>query len=417
MKNMQSRNDYLKALRSDYLKIKSKKERGKLLGEAERRTKLDRKVIIKKLRPKSNLDKLPSERKKRKQEYGNEIKPALKKCWEIFDKPCGQRLATSLKDEVDRLRSKKELICSDRIAFKLQKMSARTIDIKLRTIKENERSKRKYSYKVHPLLYQKVPVKVFGEQDRKKPGFTQIDFVEHCGQSASGEYIYSQCAVDIAHGWWEGEPQMGRSQERTLSGLKECRERSPIPWIEIHPDNDTSLLNWHLLCYVEKENLHFSRSRPYKKNDNCLIEQKNGTHVRRHVGHLRFDTQKELEILQGLYRNELRLYKNFFQPQIKLISKVRIKGKIHRKYDKAETPYKRIIEDPGISEKTKQELTRIYKSLNPAELKRAIDRKLDALYKAYEKKNKSQKVDTKKKFKPVSVSFLVAQQEPFRCHR
>lgn len=417
MENMQSRNDYLKTLREDYLRIKFKKERGKLLDEAEKRTKLDRKVIIKKLRPKSNLNTLKTERKKRKQKYGNEVKPALKRCWEIFDKPCGQRLKPLLGDELDKLREKKELVCSDKIASNLKKMSAKTIDIKMGPIKETERSKGKYHYKIHPLLYQKVPVKVFGEQDRKNAGFTQIDFVEHCGQSASGEYIYSLTATDIAHGWWEGEPQIGRGQERTLDGVRNCRSRSPIPWTEIHPDNDTSFLNWHLFKYTEQENLGFSRSRSYKKNDNCLVEQKNGSHIRRHVGYLRYDTQKELKILRDLYRNELRLFKNFFQPQMKLISKERIKGKIHRKYDKARTPYKRILEDASIPKETKQELTRIYQFLNPAELKRAIDKKLDNLYRAYQKKNGSQKVNAKKKLKPVSVSFLTTQQESFRCHR
>ena len=405
MMTMDAKNQYLKELREEYLKTKSKKRKGELLNEAEKRTGLNRKYLMEKLRPKSNLDVLKTERKKRKQKYGNELKPALKRCWEIFDEPCGQRLKSLLRDEIDRLRKDKELICSDEIASKLKKMSPKTIDIKLKHIKETERSKRKYHYKIHPLLYQKVPVKVFGEQDRRKTGFTQIDLVEHCGQSASGEYIYSQSTTDIAHGWWEGEPQMGRGQECTLEGVRNCRSRSPIPWIEIHPDNDTSFLNWHLFRYVKQENLGFSRSRSYKKNDNCLVEQKNGSHVRKHVGYLRYDTEEELEILRDLYRNELRLFKNFFQPQIKLISKVRTKGKIHRKYDKAETPYKRIIKDPDISKETKQKLNLIYESLNPAELKRAIDKKLDNLYKAYQKKNNSQKVDVNKNIHPVRSDF------------
>lgn len=403
--DMKSRNQYLKDLRKDYLKAKSKKEKGKLLDEAEKRTGLERKYLIKKSRPKSNLDNLKTERKKRKQKYGNEIKPSLKKCWEIFDKPCGQRLKPLLGDEVERLRKDKELVCSNEIALKLRQMSPKTIDIKLEHAKEVEREKQTYHYKIHPLLYQKVPVKVFGEQDRRRAGFTQIDLVEHCGRSAAGEYIYSLCTTDITHGWWEGEPQMGRGQERTLNGIRNCRSRSPIPWFEIHPDNDTSFLNWHLFHYAEQENLGFSRSRSYNKNDNCLVEQKNGFNVRRHVGHLRYDTEEELEIIRDLYRNELRLFKNFFQPQMKLISKQRVKGKIRRRYDKAKTPYKRVLEDNSIPKQNKQELTSVYQSLNPAQLKRTIDKKLDLLYQAYQKKNKGQKVEIKKKLKPSSVSF------------
>ena len=408
---MDVRNQYLKELREEYLKIKSKTRKGELLDEAEKRTGLNRKYLIEKLRVRSNIDKTKADRKKRKQKYGNEIRPALKRCWKIFDKPCGQRLEPLLKNELDRLREKKEVVCSDKVASKLKEMSAKTTDIKLQRIKETERSRRKYHYKIHPLLYQKVPIKVFGEQNRRKAGLTQIDFVEHCGQSASGEYVYSLTTTDIAHGWWEGEPQLGRAQERTLKGLKSCRKRSPIPWTEIHPDNDTSFLNHQLLKYTEQENLGFSRSRPYKKNDNCLVEQKNGSHVRRHVGYLRYDTQKELKILRSLYRNELRLFKNFFQPQMKLVSKERIKGKIHRRYDKAKTPYQRVLEDASIPKKTKQQLTLVYQSLNPAELKRAIDKKLDELYKAYKKKNSSQKVDIKKKQVPRSVRFLITEPE------
>jgi len=134
--------------------------------------------------------------------------------------------------------------------------------------------------------------------------------------------------------------------------------------------------------------------------------------VKKYVGYLRYDTLKELKILNNLYHNELRLYKNFFQPVIKLISKERIGGKIHREYDKPKTPYQRVMESKEVSKEKKQQLKKIYQSLNPAELKRSIDRRLDLLYQAYKDKNKSTKVKPKKKLKPVSVSFLTAQPRP-----
>lgn len=137
---MSSRNEYLKKIvRPKYLQAvacKDKKEKSRLLAEAARITGLNRKYLLEKLKPRSNLDKLKEQRKRRKQKYGNEIKPALKKCWEIFDKPCGQRLEPMIKEEIERLRKDKELVCSDRIALKLREMSAKTIDIKLRLIKE-----------------------------------------------------------------------------------------------------------------------------------------------------------------------------------------------------------------------------------------------------------------------------------------
>ena len=409
---MKSRNQYLKELRDEYLKTKSKKKRSKLLDEAEQRTKLNRKYLMDKLKPLSNLDRDISQRKKRKQYYDNYVKSALARAWQIFDYPCGQRLKPLLETETDRLRILEELHCSDKIAAKLKKISSATIDRKLKHQREIERLKRKYHHKIHPLLYQKIPVKVFEEQDRKVLGNIQIDLVEHCGQSAAGEFICTLSNTDISSGWWEGEAVMGRGQEGTFSGLKQCRHRFPFSWKEIHSDNGTEFINWHLLKYTHKERLEFSRSRPYKKNDNCLVEQKNWTHVKKFVGYSRYDSKKEKDILNNLYRNKLRLYKNFFQPVIKLISKERINGKIHRKYDTPKTPYHRIIESKEIPEKRKQELRKIYNFLNPAQLKRTIDDNLNTLYKAYQAKTNQQQNETQRSnFKKLSVRFLTTQSD------
>lgn len=411
MMDMNSRNQYLKQLRQEYLKIKLKKGRGKLLDEAVKRTGLERKYLIKKLKPKSNLDRDKARQKTRKQYYDNQVKAALVKCWQIFDYPCGQRLEPLLKTETERLRNLGELVCSDTVEGKLKTISFRTIDEKLKHQKEVERLNRKYHKKIHPLLYQRIPVKVFGEQDRNRLGNIQIDLVEHCGASAAGEYINTLSSTDIKFGWWEGAAVMGRGQTATKTALNEIKDRYPYPWREIHSDNDTAFINWHLFKYAQNEDLDFSRSRPYKKNDNCLVEQKNWTHVKKFVGYLRYDIEAELAILNDLYRNELRLYKNFFQPVMKLVSKERIGGKIHRRYDRPTTPYQRITQSKEIPEETKLKLRQIYDSLNPAGLKRTIDLKLDKLYKVYQQKNKSQKVEKAKKLKPTTVSFLIAHQE------
>jgi len=402
MIDMKSRNQYLLELRKEYLKTKLKIKKGKLLDEAVKRTKLNRRYLMEKLRPKSNLDKLVSERKRRKEYYDGYLRDALVQMWRIFDYPCGQRLKPLLKTETERMRDLRELHCSDKTTEKLKIIGSATIDRKLKHQKEIERIKRKYHHKIHPLLYQKIPVKVFEEQDRSVLGNIQIDLVEHCGSSASGEFVNTLSTTDISSGWWEGEAIMGRGQERTFSGLERCRTRFPFSWKEIHSDNGTEFINWHLLKYASDEKLGFSRSRPYKKNDNCLVEQKNWTHVKKFVGYARYETEEELTILSDLYRNELRLFKNFFQPVIKLVSKERIRGRIHRKYDSPKTPYHRLMESREVLEKKKQELKRTYQSLNPAQLKRAIDNKLNLLYKT------NQKVDINKK---ISVRFQTVRQE------
>ncbi|PIS16341.1 MAG: transposase, partial [Candidatus Portnoybacteria bacterium CG09_land_8_20_14_0_10_44_13] len=405
--NMQSRNQYLKELRSEYLKTKPKKGRSGLLDEAEKRTGLNRRYLMEKLKPKSNLDKDKAQRKKRKQFYDNSVKPALVQMWRIFDYPCGQRLEPLLKSETDKLRLLDELDCSDKTAAKLKTIGSATIDRKLKHQKEIERIKRKYRRKMHPLLYQKIPVKVFGEQNRRELGNIQIDLVEHCGGSAAGEFLNTLSSTDISSGWWEGEIVMGKAQERTFLGIQGTRARYPFPWKEIHSDNGSEFINAHLFRYTEKEGLDFSRSRPYKKNDNCLVEQKNWTHVKKFIGYVRYDTESELRILNDLYRNELRLFKNFFQPVIKLVSKERVGGRIHRRYDQTRTPYQRAMESKEVSENKRQELKKIYLSLNPAQLKRDIDVKLGTLYMTYQQKNKILKVDINKK---ISVRFFNAHQ-------
>ena len=409
MMDMQSKNKYLKEVRLEYLKA-CKKEKGRLLDEAVKRASLDRKYLIKKLKPKSNLDRTEAIKRTRGVIYDGYVKEALAACWKIFDHPCGQRLESSLGTEVDRIRRDRELICSDEVAEKLKSISPSTIDRALQHTKEVEHLKNKYHEKINPLLYQKIPVRVFAEQDRGTAGNIQIDCIEHCGASASGEFINTLSSTDIATGWWEGEGIMGRGKERTKEAISQARARYPFLWKEVHSDNGTEFINWHLYNWCLDEKLELSRSRPYKKNDNCLVEQKNWTHVKKFVGYMRYDTEKEQAALNDLYRNELRLYKNYFQPVIKLVSKERIGGKIIRKYDKPKTPYHRVMESEKILEKTKQELIAIYESLNPAKLKREIDRKLRCLYETYKQKQPhTLKVDPKKKLKPITVSFLMTQ--------
>jgi hypothetical protein len=407
--DMHSRNQYLKALieKRGY-HLLSKKEKSRLLDEYCQTTGQNRNYVIRKIRSGAYL-KLNFGRRKRKEYYDGYVRDALVSIWRIFDYPCGQRLKPLIQSEIERLKKMKEINCSEEIVAKLKKMGSATIDRKLHHQKEIERIRRKYEKKVHPLLYQKIPVKLSDEWDRSELGNIQIDLIEHCGQSAKGEYINTVSNTDISTGWWEGEAIISRGQIPTCEGIDKVRLRFPFKWREIHSDNGTEFINAHLFRYTQEKGLAFSRSRPNKKNDNCFVEQKNWTHVKKYVGYLRYDSQKELEILNDLYRNELRLYKNFFQPVIKLISKERIGGKIHRKYDAPKTPYERVMESKEVKEKTKQELRAIYESLNPAELKRIIDRKLDLLYKAYKAKQHTSKVEPQKKLKPNSLTFSMIQ--------
>jgi hypothetical protein len=370
---------------------------------------MDRKYIIKKFRYKVKT-KSPEMRKKRKCLYGGDVIAVLVEIWEIFDYPCGARLETILVEETERLRIFGEICCSDETASQLKQMKSATIDRRLAHEKEVKKLKAKYK-KRSSFLLSSIPVKTASEWDRTEIGNIQVDFVESCGSSASGEYVNNLSCCDIASGWWEGEAVMGKGQQGAKKALERCRERMPFPWIEFHPDNGTNLLNFALYAYAENEGLKYSRSRPYHKNDNCFVEQKNSTHIRQVIGYLRYDTKEEMGILNDLYRNELGLYKNFFQPIIRLKSKERIAGKLKRKYDRAQTPYRRLMESNQISQETKKKLSTLYESLNPAELKRSIDRKLAYLYSAHCKAHTKENVNPSKKLTPSLVSFSKKFQE------
>jgi hypothetical protein len=418
MMNMESRNQYLKELRLEYLKTKSKKEKGRLLNEAEKRTGLVRKYLVRKLKPKSNLDKKKEDRKKRKVVYDGYFKTALVRVWEILDYPCGQRLAPLLRetDIIDKLRDLGELDCSDEVAKKLKRVGSVTIDEKLKHQKEVlRRLQKKGQSKQASLLLKKIPIKIHGELDNQQLGNMQIDYVEHCGSSAAREFVCTIDSTCITSGWEEWEAVMGRGQFPTKEGLDRARSRSPFSWLEIHSDTDKGFVNAHLLRYSEETNLGFSRSRPYKKNDNCYVEQKNWFSVRKKFGYLRYDTLKERDLLNDLYRNELRLYKNFFLPRMKLKEKVRVGSKVHREYYPAKTPYRYLMESDQISGAKKKELEKIYLSLNPAQLKRTIEAKLDNLYKVYQqKKQRSSEVEPFKKLTPRLVTKYIVEQEPLR---
>jgi hypothetical protein len=317
--------------------------------------------------------------------------------------------------EVDRLRAMGVLRISDPVAQKVKSMSSATIDRVLRPVKERWGYERKANRPHRAnLLYKKIPLKLT-DWDTKTVGYVEMDLVCHCGASTGGEYINTLSVMEIASGWWEAEAVMGRGQRRTFEAIAAIRQRSGFEWKGIDCDNDSAFINAHLLRYCTEQGLDFTRSRPNRKNDNAYIEQKNYTHVRKPLGYLRYDTDEELEIINSLYRDELRLFKNFFQPVMKLIQKQRIDGRLKRKYDVPKTPYQRLIESGQLTQDKAQSLRRLYEKLNPAELKNAIDQKLDKLYEIYHDKKKTTiTVNPYKKLRPSTVTFSMIQQEQFR---
>ena len=349
--DMHSKNQYLKELQKRYFQARSKKEKSSILDEYCQNTHQNRKYVIRKIR--SPILSKPKKRKKRKQIYDGYVRVALVDLWEIFDRPCGQRLFPSIRNELNRLRQQEEIFVSNEVAEKLKRIGPATIDRQLKRQKEALHLSRKTGGgKPSSLLYKKVPIRLT-EWDTSKVGFLEIDLVIHCGSSTFGPYICSLNTTEISSGWEEAEAIMGKGQIPTFEALQQIRERTPFEWKGIDSDNGPEFINAHLVKYCEKENIEFTRSRPLKKNDNAYIEQKNWTYVRKTFGYLRYDTNEELSIMNSLYEKELRLYKNFFSPVMKLIGKERIGGRVKRKYDTPKTPYQRLIGSGQISREVK----------------------------------------------------------------
>jgi hypothetical protein len=404
--DMRTREQYLKSLLDRYLRAR---KRGKtvILDEYCRNTGMARKSALRKL---AGLFKGGSRpRHKRQPVYGRAVRVALERLWEIFDRPCGQRLKPLVEEELGRLRALGELEVDEKTARKLRQVSPATIDRLLTAKKTQWITQRRYGRIGGNLVAKKIPLKMT-DWDIHQVGFLEMDLVLHCGASTAGEFTHSLSALEISSTWWEGEAVMGRAQSRIFEAIKKIRGRTPFTWRGIDSDNDNAFINDQLYRYTQKEGLAFTRSRPYRKNDNAYIEQKNFTHVRRPLGYLRYDTPAELDLINDLYRNELRLYKNFFQPVMRLERKERVNGKIRRRYAKPKTPYRILRESGQLSPDKTKALDELYHSLNPADLKRRIDQKLNQLFSLYEKKHKGPvQVDPYKKLDPSSVSFLVMQ--------
>jgi hypothetical protein len=408
--DMHSKNEYLMVLREKYFKTRTKREKSQILDEYCSNTGQSRKYIIRKIQ--SRTDHRPRLRKKRQPTYDGEIVTAMAKVWEIFDYPCGQRLKPVLETEIDRLRELGEVKVSDEVANKLKEISPATIDRKLKKQREVLCLKRARGVpKPGSLLKTKIPIRLT-EWDTSEIGYVEMDLVIHCGSSTLGEYVSTLSTTEIATGWWEGEAIMGKSQESTFWGFRRIRDRTPFKWLGIDSDNGSEFMSDILYKYCDREKLTFTRSRPSHKNDNAYIEQKNWTHVRKILGYLRYDTIEELKMINELYRNELRLYKNFFQPVMKLVSKERIGGRVKRKYDIPRTPYQRLMESNQITPDRKAELESLYRSLNPAQLRREIEIKLEKLFQICEFKHKSGKVDPHRKSTTSSVTSLMIQRIP-----
>ena len=345
-------------------------------------------------------------RRNRPTEYGKEVCEALREIWKILDYPSGKRLAPYLPVFLEKVKEQQLFSISAETQKKLLRISARTIDRLLKQEKWRWRLKRRCYTKPGTLLKSRIPIRTFADWQEQKPGFVEMDLVSHGGNEGSGIFAQTLDVTDVHTGWTETTAVDNKSQERVFNGIVQLRKQFPFAWLGIDSDSGGEFINNHLVRYCRREKLTFTRGRPYKKNDGCYVEQKNWHIVRRTVGYWRYETEQEVSLLNRIYRH-LRLYTNYFQPQMKCIERTRYGSRLIRKYDQAKTPYQRVIESSEISETVKEQLHQEYRGLNPWKIKQKISRLQIELETIVRKKQVGRK--TKIKVPSLRVALSVAQ--------
>jgi hypothetical protein len=321
-----------------------------------------------------------------KRTYTPEVMIPLRKVWASLDYACGKRMAAGMSDVLDGLVRFKELACEPHVIAMLRKMSAATIDRTLGPDRATTALKGRSTTKPGTLLKSQIQIRTGTDWDDSRPGFIEIDLVAHCGDSTRGDYCNTLSATDIATGWTETRAVKNKAQAHVFTALKDIVAHLPFPLLGIDSDNGSEFINDQLLRYCKEKNVTFTRSRAYRKNDGCHVEQKNWSVVRQNVGYARFDTPEELEVLNGIHAL-VRLHTNFFMPSAKLISKIRDGSKVTKRYDKPMTPYRRVLARDDVDNKTKTALTAQFQTLNPADLRRRIGKLQSEIYKLNARKN------------------------------
>jgi len=340
-------------------------------------------------------------KRKKKKIYDQDVLVALKELWKICDYICSKRLTPFLSEIIPVLERWKEIKLHLKVREKLFKISAATIDRLLSDTRKRYRIKGRSTTRPGTLLKKSIPIRTFADWDEKVPGFFEVDLVSHDGGATKGDFNQSLNFTDISTGWEEMVAVKNKAQVWVFAGIKNIKERLPFSMLGLDSDNGAEFINAHLIRYCEEHKITFTRSRPYRKNDSCFVEQKNWSVIRRAVGYARYDTDKELNILNELY-SHLRLYVNFFQPVRKLIKKERIGSKVTKRYDEAKTPYRRVLASPDIEDEIKMKLKSQYAMLNPAELKRKITKLQNKLLKLNALKQKVREDLLEKSVQPSS---------------
>jgi hypothetical protein len=374
----QSKREYLRSIHERYRRAR-RAEKTAMLEEFCKVCGYNRKYAIWLLQRPLFQPKAPRRRTARSVTYSKAAINTLAKVWEASGYLCSQRLKAALPQWLPWI--KKHLVINDELAKELLAISARQMDRRLLVHKRAAKRRLYGTTRPGSLLKHMIPVKT-EHWDVTLPGYLEIDLVSHSGASAAGEFLYTLDCVDIATGWVERQAVMGKGQHGIVEALRQIEQRLPFRLRGIDSDNGSEFINAHLFNFCQQrpknQSVQFTRSRPYKKDDNAHVEQKNWTHVRKLLGWQRYDSAEALQMINSLYE-KLRIFQNLFQPSMKLSCKIRKGSRVMRRYDQPATPLERVLQ---CAEKTPhiQALKSIVQNTDPFELSRHIDQQLDCLY-------------------------------------
>jgi hypothetical protein len=366
--SMATRDELVGALAARY-GTSNRFERGCILDEFVAVSGLHRKHAMRLLRA-GQHDQRSGPRPARRL-YNEAVREALIVIWEASDRVCGKRLRALVPIMVEAMERHGHLQLTPEVRTGLQTMSAATIDRALRQVREAGAGRRRRHAPPSAAIRRSVPVRTFDGWNDPPPGFIEADLVAHSGPTAKGSFVQTLTLTDIATGWTECAPLLVREQKLLAEVLSEMRERMPFPLLGFDTDNDSVFMNETIKAYCVEAGLVFTRCRPYRKNDQAWVEQKNGAVVRHAVGYRRYEGLEAAAALGRLYV-ALRLFVNFFQPSFKLARKVRDGAKVSKTYHPPATPYQRLLTDPRTSEDVRQRATATYSTLDPVRLLKTI---------------------------------------------
>lgn len=388
--SQQTRKQVLERLRKQYRRAKGN-QKTVLLDQAMSLLGYHRKSAIRALRGVAALASPPSGRATggRPREYdAARLLPVLKEIWLTALQPCGPRLQAALRDWVPAYEEHYRRLESG-VRETLLHASSATLDRLLAPLRVAHR-RGVSGTRPGSLLRQQIPIAGVAWQ-QEEAGYLEVDTVALCGGSLEGDHLWMLDGTDYATAWVEVRAQWNRGQHATLRGLQDIRASLPFALRGLDADNGGEFLNWHVVewCRQGPRPLELTRSRPYHKNDNAHVEQKNWTHVRQWFGYDRYDNEEVVELINALTRGALGQLQNFFSPTLKLKEKKRDeRGRLHRVYGAACTPYDRVLASAQVSPEKKEELRARKATLNPFVLKRDIERQLKQIEKRRQRRLK-----------------------------